>query len=459
MFKLGIFKLLAQLISKMENNKFDEVFARVMELCNQSNWIDDLFIHLFDFLKRKSNFYTIVRHEHSEHGFQLFEAKDKVFNAFELFEHVEYVENSEVGENPEEPTTITSDNKRNRINSSFFHEQTTKKQKSNDLDFFNTFDPDSVLSLSELLQNISKNCRKLNKKPNGCLLPLIEKDINNLGHQILQLNYDTKIKKDEELNQHLRNLFDSCICKNTKKTKSNSKFQMNYIILGSNVCRACFAYAHGISRYQMDELAKSYHDPNLGNLNAQRHDYESIQEYNYGETERTFRSNNCSTDPSLVRAAITPHSSTQIFCTVWLKKYFNIFGDEAPNRQETYLSLCEKQDVYEIYVEEFQKYPDLAVVTYPRFLEIWNVLFPRVVIRKYCEVLGKCSTCYEIDKRRKETNCKAVQEAIKIVQQIHRGGIVMPERIMYHERVLNSVRKNTEFPGEKTRLILSDERN
>jgi hypothetical protein len=271
------------------------------------------------------------------------------------------------------------------------------------------------------------------------------------------MNNDTMMKAGEELNQHLRKLFDSCICKNTKKLKPNSRIQMSYIILGNNVCKSCFAYANGISRYQMDRLSESLRNQELGDLSEQR--FDTIQSYCYGETERTFKTNQCSTESSIVRAALTPYASTQIFCTVWLQNYFKIFGDEAPNRQETYLCLCEKEDVYDIYEEELRKYSNFEIVSYPRFTEIWNVLFPRVVIRKYCEVLGKCATCYEIDKRRKEVKCRVVAEALRIVQQMHRGGIVMPERTMYHERILNSVRKNTEDPGEISSLILFHEGN
>ncbi len=102
------------------------------------------------------------------------------------------------------------------------------------------------------------------------------------------------------------------------------------------------------------------------------------------------------------------------------------YGDSAPDRDITKVSVAEKQAVYQIYKQELGD--KTRIVDLPRFYEIWNVLFPRIVQRLAVDICGKCWLCYEIDKLRQSSEDSIVQEYAKQAHHLHRGGMFMLER-------------------------------
>lgn len=113
---------------------------------------------------------------------------------------------------------------------------------------------------------------------------------------------------------------------------------------------------------------------------------------------------------------------------VWLERYFNMFGDRAPNREETFLMIMAKSEVYNQYRNEMfridQKPVDEAI-----FVSIWNNLFPRYVNRPWCDIPGKCDTCYQIDNMRRQCQNEAKLLMLKKAHHMHRGGLFMLERL------------------------------
>ncbi len=132
----------------------------------------------------------------------------------------------------------------------------------------------------------------------------------------------------------------------------------------------------------------------------------------------------------MIRAALTPCSSAQQFCSIWLKQYFKTYGDKQPNGEEIKLSLITKMEVYEAYKLEFTVLtsPSREVVTYSTFNQLWNVLYPYCTIRPYVDIPGKCDTCYGIDRLRRTAEGKRVQQACEHAHVLHRGGLFMLER-------------------------------
>jgi hypothetical protein len=131
----------------------------------------------------------------------------------------------------------------------------------------------------------------------------------------------------------------------------------------------------------------------------------------------------------MIRAAITPYAERQVMCTLWLEEYFDTYGDQAPNKNETHLLIMQKKCLYQSYNHQFQNSsPPRAVVTESKFIELWNVLFPTCINRSWCDIPGKCDTCYEIDRMRRSSEEKVVQEKLREAHHLHRGGMFMLER-------------------------------
>ena len=70
-----------------------------------------------------------------------------------------------------------------------------------------------------------------------------------------------------------------------------------------------------------------------------------------------------------------------------LKKYFDKFGDRAPNRFETYLIITARRVVYRQYVDEFTR-SNRKFVQESVFTNIWNAVFPRYIDRPWCDIPG-----------------------------------------------------------------------
>ena len=99
-----------------------------------------------------------------------------------------------------------------------------------------------------------------------------------------------------------------------------------------------------------------------------------------------------------MRSALTPLSAVQSTCANWLKSYFYTYGDSKPNEEGICLSVGMKRDIYDKYVNE-KKHGSEKFVSPQQFYSLWNVLFPLVKLRSYCDIPSHCDTCYEIDKK------------------------------------------------------------
>lgn len=122
----------------------------------------------------------------------------------------------------------------------------------------------------------------------------------------------------------------------------------------------------------------------------------------------------------------------------WLGDHFFEHSDSEPNRLEVHVDLCDKKDIYKIYVNEMKSFygylkdeKENLSLDYNTFIHIWNNVFPWVKIRVYKAVSGKCWVCYWINDIRKQSEDSATLRAAKRLHQIHRGGLYMLERKRY----------------------------
>lgn len=129
----------------------------------------------------------------------------------------------------------------------------------------------------------------------------------------------------------------------------------------------------------------------------------------------------------MVRAALTPFAETQRVCIRWLLRYFELYGDDSPNKDEVMVQVMLKNQVHEHYkrqmVAQHREYVGLE-----RFYELWNVIFPKHRQRPYCDIPGSCDTCYEIDRLRRQENTTHTAQMLKDAHVMHRGGMFMLER-------------------------------
>lgn len=135
----------------------------------------------------------------------------------------------------------------------------------------------------------------------------------------------------------------------------------------------------------------------------------------------------------MVEAALTPYSTQSdlmMVATLWLQSYFDKFGSPAPNREEIHIRVMQKYSIYEMYKAEFERVnPPRSFIEYTDFIMLWNAIFPRYVSRPWCDIPGKCDTCYAIDYRRRNCGDNIVLEKLKAAHHLHRGGLVMMERM------------------------------
>ena len=109
---------------------------------------------------------------------------------------------------------------------------------------------------------------------------------------------------------------------------------------------------------------------------------------------------------------------TQRLAVEWLRNYFDVYGDDSPNSEETLVQIMLKGDLYKHYLIDMKGQP---IVSEPRFGELWNDLFLHCQHRSYC-------VCYEIDKQRRATSDRHQARMLKDAHLLHRGGMFMIER-------------------------------
>ena len=95
------------------------------------------------------------------------------------------------------------------------------------------------------------------------------------------------------------------------------------------------------------------------------------------------------------RAAILlPNTVKAKTCFGWMKRFFQLMGDAAPNRaEEIHLEPIDVVDIYLEYKRDLTHHADFPTLNYSSFCQIWKECFPHVTIRQYKAVGGKCSTC------------------------------------------------------------------
>ena len=118
-----------------------------------------------------------------------------------------------------------------------------------------------------------------------------------------------------------------------------------------------------------------------------------------------------------------------------------------PNADEIHLDPIRKKDVWEEYrIDPFvlshgddeEKH---KVLNYAQFVNIWNNCFPKVKIREYKNVCGKCAICEAIKEKMHSTKSKAMRIIIRRYKLLHRA-FYMGEKLLYYQRRAEAASSN-----------------
>jgi hypothetical protein len=239
-----------------------------------------------------------------------------------------------------------------------------------------------------------------------------------------------------------------------------------------NVCRDNFLFVHDISKRYWDgysdkkkecigDEAKSFR---FHKYNKDFFDDAHIEPFNNIETENIFGSNvvdydhvfvqkriemeesfqksldlleDCVTlagvkpgkllgtarvDPNWTRSALTPLASRQHDAVLWIYDYFQTYAEQSPDRNISQLANVRRQDIYKYYENDF-KYKEK--VDFRRFAVLWNIILPRHLIRGWSDIPGKCWLCAELDRLQRTENSIVVQDALRRLRHLHRGGNIV----------------------------------
>lgn len=288
-------------------------------------------------------------------------------------------------------------------------------------------------------------------------------------HTVMECHQLLRYKEGEQLQSTKLELFRSTIIHQTTVEDGSKKIDHLFTVpvqleeagiqkkCDVKVCRYVFARCYGIHGSEIDKMSLAirgaqYRDRVLS-ADIKKWNDKTVFDFTYSDLEESFDTDvrdSCGADPAMVRAAMAPTSSSMMFCSEWLEKYFELW-DQSPDSNLTYLHGIDKAEVYKQYVKEITAIGGITQecepVHLPDFLELWKNLFPYCVKRPHCDIPGKCNTCYEIDKLRRETECKVVHLQLKKLHALHRGGMFMLERKRYKERVFASLQSM--MKGEK----------
>ena len=145
------------------------------------------------------------------------------------------------------------------------------------------------------------------------------------------------------------------------ENEKTDKLIMCYKIHGQSVCKKAISKAYGFSVKSLERASRLYKNsssgmPNTTSMRVWKDD--TIQPLTYCETKEIFERNVQHvgeyftllilskfhhsllieivfiSDLTMIRAALTPLSSTQGQCSIWLHRYFHTYGDVDPAGDE-----------------------------------------------------------------------------------------------------------------------------
>jgi len=115
-----------------------------------------------------------------------------------------------------------------------------------------------------------------------------------------------------------------------------------------------------------------------------------------------------------------------------------------PNADEIHLDPVTKKEVYEEYKSDAFVNSHSAIYSYSEFAKLWNSCFPKVKIREYKNVSGKCDICEALKNMMHKTKSKAFRIITSRYRVLHRA-YYMGEKLLYYQRRAEAAASNGEI--------------
>jgi hypothetical protein len=102
------------------------------------------------------------------------------------------------------------------------------------------------------------------------------------------------------------------------------------------------------------------------------------------------------TDYEFYQWACVAHSPETREAYLWMRDFFELVGDWAPNRDNKVQlpGMYTKESIHHIFqhhVKTIYSGNEHDPLELSQFRDLWKNVFPNVTISKYCQVSGKCS--------------------------------------------------------------------
>ena len=136
---------------------------------------------------------------------------------------------------------------------------------------------------------------------------------------------------------------------------------------------------------------------------------------------------------SYVEVNNIPDTVTGFICTTFLMDWFQLAGEQEPNSDEIHIDHISHVEVFEEYKSDPYVNTHDKVYGYEAFVRIWREVFPKVKIRQYKNVTGKCSVCDACKNMMSKAKSKSMRIIVRQYRLMHRA-FYMGEKLLYYER-------------------------
>lgn len=175
-------------------------------------------------------------------------------------------------------------------------------------------------------------------------------------------------------------------------------FLLTYGILNDqrsvSICRKIWMFFMGCqcTKYCMQSFADSYkrNYSDMGVTLTSKNDFgdRTVHAVDLKEIVTLYNEANIGIDPSdsdMLKLGLIGRADFDTF--LWFRDHFALAGDPQPNTTEVHLDKCDKSDIYQCYVNEFQE-DSKTPLCYQNWSKFWSRVFPEVVIRHWKNVTG-----------------------------------------------------------------------
>lgn len=147
---------------------------------------------------------------------------------------------------------------------------------------------------------------------------------------------------------------------------------------------------------------------------------------------------------NFVEVVNIPDTPTGYICATFLAEWFQLAGEQEPNADEIHIDVISQTEVFEEYKTDPYVLSHEKVYSYNSFIKIWRDVFPKIKIREYKNVTGKCAVCDACKNMSSKNRSKSMRLIIRQYKLMHRA-YYMGEKLLYYQRRAEAAGSNGEI--------------